>query len=73
MKLTYNQKETLVAILNEPDSDDPIVMLGLSFLFYNQNTLNALKKRGLIEYVDTGVEIPNPNNVTFLNGTTRCT
>lgn len=73
MKLTYNQKETLVAILNESDSDNPFVMLGLNFVLYNQNTIRALKKRGLVEYVDTGIEIPNPNNITFLNGTKKGT
>lgn len=56
MKLSANQKEVLVAILNE-EAPKSVIELCINYLFYNQNTLRALKKRGLIEYVDTGVTI----------------
>lgn len=55
-KLTENQKEILVAILNE-DKTDKLVKLGLSWLYYDKRTLRSLHKLGFIDYVLTGVVI----------------
>lgn len=60
-KLTYTQRETLVAILNESECDEPLVNLGLGGYMYNANTLKSLEKLGLIEAVGAMLTLPYPN------------
>ena len=72
MKLSINQKRLLVDIYNR-DESDIFMLTGLIRVMCNQNTLRALYKHGLIEYFDTGIELPNPRNMTFLNGTKKGT
>lgn len=60
MKLSYNQKETLVAILNqhEEEVDYEIKVLVDNYLahkLYNAGTLKSLARLGLIEYEHKGV------------------